>query len=284
MDKYKSIKAVFVDLDGTLLFDAGTITNRVSRSFMEARNAGIKVIVCTGRVAHESDFAIEAIGANECFIANNGLSIYSDYKNRKLLYDRRLSLDTGVRFARYIEDNYPIYIQAYIDEYAYNSEKVVPYFSTSGMPVASQKFFTSNMVVVDNLPAFMEDNKKEAYKFLVGTEDHSLLKSIRIEIDRMFPDIDTLSSQPYFLEVLPKDVDKAQAVRLVRDYLGLSRDEVMVIGDSENDLGMLREGGLSVAMGNAYDEVKELADVIAPTNKEDGAAWAVEELLKHLGG
>lgn len=284
MDKYKSIKAVFVDLDGTLLFDAGTITNRVSRSFMEARNAGIKVIVCTGRVAHESDFAIEAIGANECFIANNGLSIYSDYKNRKLLYDRRLSLDTGVRFARYIEDNYPIYIQAYIDEYAYNSEKVVPYFSTSGMPVASQKFFTSNMVVVDNLPDFMEGEKKEAYKFLVGTEDHSLLKKIRIEIDRMFPNIDTLSSQPYFLEVLPREVDKAQAVRLVRDYLGLTRDQIMVIGDSENDLGMLREGGLSVAMGNAYDEVKELADVIAPKNTEDGAAWAALELLRHLGG
>lgn len=284
MDKYKSIKAIFVDLDGTLLYDAGTITDRVSRSFREARNAGIKVIVCTGRVAHESDFAIEAIGADECFIANNGLSVYSDYKNRKLLYDRRLDFDTGIRFARYIEDNYPIYIQAYIDEYAYNSEKTVPYFRTSGMPVASQEFFTSNMVVVDNLPDFMEGEKKEAYKFLVGTEDHSLLKKIRIEIDRMFPNIDTLSSQPYFLEVLPREVDKAQAVRLVRDYLGLTRDQIMVIGDSENDLGMLREGGLSVAMGNAYDEVKELADVIAPKNTEDGAAWAALELLRHLGG
>lgn len=276
MDNLKNIKAIFVDLDGTLLVEAGKISEKVSRSFLRARDAGIVTIVCTGRCAGESDFAIKAVGADRYLITMNGLEVYEDYKNRKLLYEKRLELDAAVKFTRFIEEKYPMYIQAYIGEHAYNSKRTVPYFQTSGMPRPAIDFFTSMMYVVDDLAEYMVDTNRAANKFLIGTEDHALLKKIRSEINEMFPELDTLSSQPYFLEVLPKNVDKAWGVKMVRDHLGITKEECLIIGDSENDLGMFEEGGICVAMGNAYDEVKKKADIVAPPNTEDGAGWTVD--------
>lgn len=84
-------------------------------------------------------------------------------------------------------------------------------------------------------------------------------------------------SQSTILEVLPKDVDKGHAMRIVGDMLGLDKSQIMGIGDQENDLSLVQQAGFGVAMGNAIDIVKDSADYITKTNDESGVAYAIRK-------
>lgn len=86
-----------------------------------------------------------------------------------------------------------------------------------------------------------------------------------------------LKSAPYYLEILDKRVNKSTGVHSLAEALGIRQDEVMAIGDQENDIAMIRYAGVGVAMGNATDAVKAEADVITRSNLEDGVAWAIEK-------
>jgi Cof subfamily protein (haloacid dehalogenase superfamily) len=86
-------------------------------------------------------------------------------------------------------------------------------------------------------------------------------------------------SEPYFLEVLPKGIDKAQTLAVLLDKLGLTKEEVIACGDGFNDLSMVKFAGLGVAMANAQDIVKENADYITLSNDEDGIAHVIEKFI-----
>jgi Cof subfamily protein (haloacid dehalogenase superfamily) len=88
-----------------------------------------------------------------------------------------------------------------------------------------------------------------------------------------------LKSAPYYLEILDARVNKGQGVKMLAEKLGLAREEVMAIGDQENDLAMIEYAGTGVAMGNAIDSVKKIAQFITKTNMEHGVAHAIEELV-----
>lgn len=84
-------------------------------------------------------------------------------------------------------------------------------------------------------------------------------------------------SQSHILEVLPLNVDKGNAMRIVGEMLGLEKSQIMGIGDQENDFTLVEQAGLGVAMGNAIEKVKEVADYITKTNDENGVAYAIRK-------
>ena len=86
-------------------------------------------------------------------------------------------------------------------------------------------------------------------------------------------------SEPFFIEVMARGVDKGAAIAGLIERLGLEREDVIACGDGLNDLSMIRYAGLGVAMANAQPEVKEAADVVTLSNDEDGVAAAVERYL-----
>ncbi len=129
--------------------------------------------------------------------------------------------------------------------------------------------------------SYIRENGLHLNKALVSVADTSLIPGLRRRFEAI-PGIKTLSSGPHYIEVLPDGMDKGLAVRTVCETGGFEKSQVMAIGDSENDIGMFAEVGFRVAMGNAYPELKALADVIAPECSKDGAAWAVEQLLNAI--
>ncbi|WP_318374095.1 HAD-IIB family hydrolase, partial [Enterobacter sp.] len=86
-------------------------------------------------------------------------------------------------------------------------------------------------------------------------------------------------SAPYFLEILDKRVNKGTGVKSLADTLGITPDEIMTLGDQENDIAMIEYAGLGVAMDNAIDSVKEVADFVTKSNLEDGVAYAIEKFV-----
>ncbi len=92
----------------------------------------------------------------------------------------------------------------------------------------------------------------------------------------LFEEYTLVTSSPYYLEILNKDASKGSAVKELADHLGIKQEEVMAIGDAENDLSMLKFAGVSVAMGNATPEVKAVAKYEVASNAEDGVKEALE--------
>ena len=92
-----------------------------------------------------------------------------------------------------------------------------------------------------------------------------------------------MRSHDWFVEGLAASVSKGTAAARLADRLGVAREEVMALGDGGNDLAMVEWAGLGVAMGNAAPAVRAAADVIAPSQAEDGAAWAIEQLALNGG-
>ena len=91
--------------------------------------------------------------------------------------------------------------------------------------------------------------------------------------------LDVFPSEPYFLEVVPFGIDKANTLGVLMEQLGVTRDEVIAIGDGVADVTMLQQAGVGVAMGHAQDSVKICADYVTASNEEDGVAQAVEKLI-----
>ena len=100
------------------------------------------------------------------------------------------------------------------------------------------------------------------------------------ELPKIFPDLYIVKSTPYFLEFSNKEASKYCAVKFLQDYLGLKQEETLAIGDQNNDISLLKAGGIKVAMGNATEELKKCADYITDTVYNDGFIKAINKFCK----
>lgn len=277
MTKNIAIKAVFVDLDGTLLRGVDTVTPRTIKAFEKIREKGITPIIATGRLAYEADFASKAIGADGYFIAMNGLNVYEDYRSGKLLYEAYMEEQTVFQIIDLLlkED---IFFQAYGGNRAHCQQDRSELIYQCGMDKAHADFFAASQKNVPDLKEYILEKSLHINKFFISIEDIEKIETIREKL-AVFENVLTLSAGTHYIEVLPAGADKKCAVRMVRHAMGLEKSEIMVIGDSENDIGMFDEAHTLVAMGNACLSLKAKANYIAPSNEEDGVAWAIETLL-----
>lgn len=111
-------------------------------------------------------------------------------------------------------------------------------------------------------------------------ENGVYLADVEKKVDGYFQgELSVLRSEPYFLEVMPKGIDKAASLKRLLEYLGKDRSQMMAFGDGFNDRSMLEYAGLGVAMQNGQSAIKAVADLIAPSNEDDGVAYVVESLM-----
>lgn len=277
MNEHPAIQAVFVDLDGTLLQGVDTVTSRTAAAFARIRAMGITPVVTTGRLAYEADFAVRAIGADSYMIAMNGLAVYDDYRTGHLLHEAYFSKDTAERIIQYLLREH-VFFEAYAGNRAWCQTDRTQLIWNCGMDEEHIRFFSDSMEKTDRLREQLDKKRMRVNKFFISIEDTERVASVRAALLEL-PGVRTVLSSPHFIEVVPSGADKRGAVRLVREAMGLKPEQIMVIGDSENDLGMFEEAVTCVAMGNACPELKAKANYVAPTNWQEGVAWALETLL-----
>lgn len=277
MKQQPGIKMVFVDLDGTLLQGVDTVSARTVRAFERVREKGIIPVIATGRLAYEADFAARAIGADGFLIAMNGLTVYEDYRRGTVLYEAYMPEDASVYIIRCLLRQ-GVFFQAYAGNRAYCQANRAEAIHHCGMDAEHVRFFSGTQRVVPDLEEHLARKRLRVNKFFVSVDETARIPALRAVLDDI-PGVRTISSGEHFIEVVPEGTDKRKAVRAVREACGLTREQVMVIGDSENDLGMFDEAFTCVAMGNACSVLKAKAGYLAPTNMEDGVAWTLETLL-----
>lgn len=271
-----AIKLIAIDIDGTLLDSNRELSEENYLAIQEAKAAGIQVVLCTGRPLRSMTYLLEKVdlkGEHDLAITYNGGLIQKtstgevvhevtlDREDSSAIYGLSQKLNLPVNF---IDLDY-IYEPPYPEGRASIYNKGV-----TNIPKDQALQFMD--VNIDDLPTPFTINK-------------AVLSRPAHEIDEVIPAIpaeyyekfNIYKSQDTILEVLPLNVDKGQAMRIVGDMLGLDKTQIMGIGDQENDLTLVEHAGMGVAMGNAIDKVKEAADYITKSNDESGVAYAIRK-------
>ena len=166
-----------------------------------------------------------------------------------------------------------MHLQMYLDDRLYTQEEneYTRYY---------QQIASVPLIKVGDLPDFLAEDKREPTKLtIINMEQRRLLEIQRLLQERYGTDLFVLQSRSHFLEITTAEATKGQALRFLGEKEGITPQEMVAIGDSYNDVDMLKFAGLGVAVANAPQDVQAAADVIARPNTEDGVAVFIEEYL-----
>lgn len=272
------IKLVALDLDGTLLKDDKSICPYNIEVLTRAIQAGIKVVLCSGRSVQGMQRDLGRLGLiipGQYAVALNGGNVF-ETDTRKSLFHMKMDNQKS-RFM--IEEGRKRVEKANIQMYTVSGAYVERWDDTTEY---YRKATASDPVLVDDLMTEADNVVKIAY-FARGPFDMSLKKilALKADFETVLPQgLTAVITAPYLVEVYDEKMNKGVGLSFLTDYLGMKRDEVMAVGDLENDLSMLEYAGLSVAMANGSETVKKSADwVTTLTNNEGGVGEAVEKFV-----
>ncbi|MEG0377371.1 MAG: HAD family hydrolase [Eubacterium sp.] len=268
-----TVKMIVTDLDGTLLNTENKISQENRNAFKEAKKKGIIPVVATGRVDKEGWFAAEAIDATAYMLSGNG-GVVKDYVKDITVFEDALSREIIAHFLEIIEGFDNIFVQAQTRDGCVCTSKSHLVMPNAGWAEDYVKKFYDQQIVVENLMDYLTVKKLPVNKFVVSSNDFKKLDNIQEKL-ALIKGAAALRPMDYCLECIPEEVDKGLGLTKLCEYLGIALEEVMVIGDSDNDVEMLEIAGVKIAMGNGYDCVKNIADYIVGINDEHGVAEAI---------
>ena len=259
-----AIKLFVSDIDGTLLVSGKNISAKNIEAVQKMVEAGITVTLGTGRMYHAALPVAQALGVNVPLITYNGALIKS--VSGEVFYEKPLPPEIVVEVTNFFEKN-NWHIQNYSEDKLYFA--VYDEYA---------KYYENNQKVKGQTIGWEEMKKKTAHvcKMLGISSGLEETEKISAAVKKEFGDkISITRSTPIFNEIVCPGISKASAIKILEQRLGIDNSEVMAIGDSNNDLPMLKAAGKSIAMGNATDEIKSFCDYTTGFCEDDGFAEAV---------
>lgn len=267
------VKLIAIDMDGTLLNEEKHIKKAQKEAIHEAIEAGIKIVLCTGRPLYGilpfyKELGLHDLDEEGYVILNNGCSVHKT-KDWELIECDEITPDD-------IE-----YLYKFSEKYEVNFTLVdeTHYFNIGRKPT-EELIIDSEFVFSDITDITLEEAKSGKYKvvkamFLGNPEE---MAKFQKEYENTLKEkYEGVLSQPYVYEILPKGNNKGTGLKNLAENLGIKQEEVMAIGDGNNDVEMLEYANYGVAMGNATELARKAAKYITDTNENDGVAKAIKK-------
>lgn len=264
-------KAVFIDVDGTLLKSDDTISEATVGTIQKLKDKNILVILVSARPLSGILPIVREIGLLNYPVASlNGAHIITD---GKIMFDSIIDVATITLVHEQLRqyDATLIYYQqiewfSELRNFYTNDEQKI-----TSIPITIQPF-------TDTLQHW-QNQHAGPNKILVIAEA-AVTNEIKNNLGQQFINhLNIYNSKPTYLEVMNKEASKINAVKLLIDHYNIKRDETIAIGDNFNDMAMIAFAGTGIAMGNAPDEVKAAANYITDTNDEDGVYKAIRKFI-----
>lgn len=265
----KNVKLIVTDIDGTLLQSDGTIGERTKYFFEKAHQLGIHTAIATGRPLTALPQAVLDMPCFEYIIACNGTCIFH-LPTGKLVYDCKMP-EGLVRniVSVFKESGYPVEAviegKAYVPEIYYNNPLILQ------LPEHMVSYVQSTRYPIRDIYTWIEQHINTIETLVLVIDDPEKKDRIRQKIET-FDDIYVTTSADYYIECNHINARKGYTMQKLGSLLHIATKQMIAFGDSENDLDMLVCAGISVAMGNASETVKQAADMITLDNNHDGIA------------
>lgn len=263
-------KMIVLDMDDTLLTDDHIISEATKTALMLAQEKGVKVVLASGRPTYAMLDAAKELRLAEygSFILSfNGAKITNCQTNEEV-FSSTLSPET-VHQLFDLSQRENIWIHTYMNDEIITQENN-PFTEIEGKLTG---------LPIKTVADFKQTVSTPVVKVLMVKEEN-YLKEVEARLQKeLANDLSVMRSKPYFLEFTELGVTKGTSLAILIEKLGISREEVIAIGDSYNDVAMIEFAGLGVAMGNAPDDVKQLADYVTDTNNNDGIAKVIDTFI-----
>ena len=262
-----------LDIDGTLVGSDKTISEKTREAIIKAQQRGKIVAIASGRSIAgirktASNISLEQYGGY--VIAYNGTTVVN-CKTGECIYNQMVPKELVK----------PVYeaakrVNAGIVVYNDNTKEMI---SGNGLNEYIKIDAEACNVTINEVSDFVKAINFPFNKYLLSGKPEHMAEVEKIMAKEFGDRLNVFRSDPFYVELLPRYVDKGVAVEKLVKHLDIQREKVICIGDSYNDLPMLRFAGMGVAMGNAQQEVKEMADYVTASNDEDGIVNVIDKFM-----
>lgn len=271
----KEIRLIALDLDGTTLTKRG-LTRRTKRTLEKAIASGVHVVVATGRVYSALPASVFKIKGLEYVVTSNGAQI-TDLKAGKVIYSDCIKPEALKDVKEFLQKlAYPI--ELFTEGKAYIGKEIYEDLRLHGSTFMNAAYVLRTRTPVESIYDFWDCHEERIENINIHFPSISQKKAAR-ESMQALKDVTITSSMRHNLEIGGKQTSKARGLKALCQILHIDMCQVMACGDSPNDLAMIEEAGFGVAMGNGEREVLEGADFVAPSNENEGVAYAVEKFV-----
>lgn len=272
MDKH----IIALDMDGTLLDSSGTVSDRNVCAMRKLIDEGHYIVPASGRALPLLPNEVKSLEGLKYAVLENGAILW-DWENDTALKKHMIPQGMAQKILKGLAEEYPdavYYTEIFSDGKAYAEKSDIEKFEYANIYGNFAQYMLNDHVFVENLKE-QSELLNTAEKINIYFEDISVSEQFRAKWNSI-SDINVTTSVSGNAEFNMAGINKGIGLKELAQKLGISKENVIAIGDNDNDLEMFEQAGTSVAMGNAADNIKELADVVTEDNDSDGVAVFLE--------
>ena len=255
-----SYKLLALDVDGTLLNENGKLTSRTIAAVKKAYDSGVHVVLSTGRSLEQTRPILDELGIEGIIVSHNGATTLKT-DTREIIHEYSYDIKEVTEIIKHCR-KYDIhfYVCTALNLYVERMDDYqIKLFEKYNLV---HKMSDDVLSLTEKVAKFTVDDQQK----VDGWRDINTTKLRK-------------TSDGFFQDIIHSQAHKANALEQVLKKLNINKTEMIAIGDYYNDLEMIEDAGLGIAMGNAPDDLKEKADVVTSSNNEDGVYHALEKYL-----
>jgi Cof subfamily protein (haloacid dehalogenase superfamily) len=265
-------KAVFIDMDGTMLTKSHHISPRTKEVMQQLMGRGVMIVPVSARPLHGMLHIVKDVfPADVPLVSLNGSYIYQE---SKIIYDNAIAPQETVLISNELQGQ-DVSVMYYSGMDWFASEKTEL--------VRKEQRITPVHVTVqpfEKIISHCQQQNTGVHKILIAGKEQLILDVEEKMLSKFSSVYNICKSQPIYLEMMHASSSKLNAIRFLMNKYGISREETIAIGDNYNDAEMISFAAKGVAMGNAPDAIKKSADYITDSNNNDGVAKALEHFFE----
>ena len=275
------IKLIALDLDGTLFNKDGIITATTKAELNRAAAQGVKIVISTGRPFNGLPFEQITDTAIEYALTTNGASVYK-IEGKECLFEQGMDIETVLPMLDWILDR-EIHIDIYMDGVGFTPIRCRENIGRLDVPESLRKYMIATRTPLENLKEYVRDCGQKIQKinlnFYPQPDGTYLYQEETLAFLKANPAITVVCGGFNNFEISKAGITKREGLEFLANYLGTDLAHTMAMGDSENDYSMINAAGIGVAMGNASEDIKAIANHITTSNNEDGVGEAVKKFI-----
>lgn len=264
-------KLIAVDVDGTLVNSKGQITARTREALIAATKAGHEVMIVSGRATYGLRHQAQALAFDKfggILSSFNGGELF-DFKEKKVLASHKMDYDLAKEILEFSKD-------LDLELMIFDGDKILTYRPDGYYVKRESEIIDMDIKPIKNLKNGLDFAPN---KFLFAQDPKKIDKPAR-ELMKKFGDVtEQVKSSRFYYEVMPKGLSKGSSIIEACKIFEIDIKDTIVFGDEMNDISMFEVAGIGVAMGNAVEPIKNIADYVTKSNNEDGIAYYLENFV-----